>query len=525
MVSTSTTIHTLQWADLAILAPELTLVIAAILITILDLFAPRKWGREWTGALTLISIGISFGFVAWKLADRISLAAAVTPPEVHQLLNHSYRVDDFALWMKLLFLVAAFLVVLMSLRATALSDMLHRSEYYYLILPAVLGAMMLASSGDLITLFIGTELLSITTYILVGMKKSSRGLEGAFKYTVLGGTASAFILYGMSFLYGLSGSTNLNEIGRMLQQNAEAFEPLIYLSFILILVGVGFKIAAAPFHMWAQDVYEASPTPIAAFLAVITKAASLALLFRLVYNSYLGLGYAYGEAASPMFIYKDFTTLILALAAISMVVGTAMALRERRVKRILALSGVANTGYLLVPIGLDLLTGASIYTSSFTSFWYYMAAYLFTVIGAFAVWMIIEKRGGTKEQSALAGLFHRSPWLAAAMILFMLSLAGIPITAGFFGKLYILLGAMATHAVWITIVMMVTSAVSFYIYFGFIRQMYMRGGEAGKVSISWTQHTVVFLCMAGVVGLGLFPNVPMEWLQTLFTIPNDLFTQ
>lgn len=521
-----TIVQPLQWSDLAVLAPELTLVLAAIIITLLDLFVPKKWNREWSGVLSLLSLGAALGFVIWTIVDRIALVQQGGTLETIQLLNHSYRVDDFALWIKVLLLIGAALIVLMSLKAPANANLGHRSEYYYLLLPAVLGAMMLASAGDLITLFIGLELLSITTYILVGIKKDSQGLEGAFKYLVLGGAASAFILYGMSFLYGMSGSTNLMEIGKMLNLHAAAYEPLIYVSFVLLFVGIGFKIASAPFHMWAPEVYEASPSPIASFLAVIAKAASLVLLFRLAFNVFLRLTAASDQASDQLlFLYQDLSTIMLVLAAVSMIVGTTMALREHRVKRVLALSGIANTGYLLVPIALNMLGAGTPYSDSFASFWYYLAAYLFAVIGAFAVWIIVERQSSMREQSTFAGLYHRSPWLALAMTVFMLSLAGIPITAGFVGKLYILLGALATKALWIAVVMMLTSAVSFYVYFGFIRQMYMRQGERDKVGFAFPQQAVVVLCLAGVIGLGLIPNLPLNWIHLVFSVPADIFTQ
>ncbi|MFW5436639.1 NADH-quinone oxidoreductase subunit N [Paenibacillus apiarius] len=507
------TVQLLQVGDLALLAPELTLVIAAILITLIDLVLPRRVNRDLIGGLSFIGVLVSLGFVLWKLYERIQHTEAV---QAVQLLNHSYRIDEFALLLKIVFLTGTAFILLMSIGNMRDEEIPHRGEYYYLLLPAALGGMIMASSGDLITLYVGLELLSITSYILVAMKKSDRkSTEGAFKYAVLGSVASAFILYGMSFLYGITGSTQLGAMAQGLAGNSASFEALIYVSFILMLVGFGFKIAAAPFHAWSPDVYQGAPTPVTAFLAIVSKGAGLAILFRVFYSLFLGLG------GPEMVIYRDFSTMLLAVAALSMVIGTAMALRQANVKRLLALSGIANAGFLLVPIALNLL-GNHLHTSNFSEFMYYLVAYLFMTIGTFAVHMIMERSSGHDEMSGYAGLYYRSPWLAVAMTVFVLSLAGIPITAGFFGKLYIILGAVASKAVWIAILMMVTGVVSFYFYFGFIRQMYMRAGNEAQVRVSLTQGFVVAICVLAVISLGVFPDIVMKAIQRTFSLGADL---
>lgn len=511
----ATTVKLLQLGDLALLAPELTLVIAAIVISLIDLALPRRVNRDIIGGLSLLGVLISLGFVIWKLYQRAFLNEEAA--RSMQLLNQSYRVDDFALLLKMVFLTGTALILLMSIGNIRDKEIPHRGEYYYLLLPAALGAMIMASSGDLITLYVGLELLSITSYILVGLKKNDRkSSEGAFKYAVLGSVASAFILYGMSFVYGMTGSTQLGAIARGLADQVHSFEPLIYVSFLLMLVGFGFKVAAAPFHAWSPDVYAGAPTPVAAFLAVVSKGASLAILFRIFYSLYFGLG-----VNRDMLIYHDFATILLVLAAVSMVIGTTMALKQSNVKRLLALSGIANAGYLLVPIGLDMLDG-SWHSSNFSEFLFYLLAYLFTTIGAFAVHTVMERAAGHDEMKGYAGLYYRSPWLAVAMTVLVLSLAGIPVTAGFMGKLYIIFGAAASHAVWLSVLMMVTGVISFYFYFGFIRQMYMRAGNEDEVRISITQRAVIALCVLIVLLLGVFPGFVVKVIQHVFSIGVDL---
>jgi NADH-quinone oxidoreductase subunit N len=495
----------LQASDFIYLAPELSLVICAIVLTLLDLVLPKKVSRTLLGWLALVGIVASAIFVIYRLGDNpISL------------LNNSYRIDDFANLFKLLFLGGTGLIIFMSLGSVNSDEIPDKGELYYLLLPAVLGAMIMTSSGDLITLFVGLELLSITSYILVGMrKKNQQSNEAAFKYIVLGSIASALILYGMSFIYGMTGSTNLAEIGRVLGENYEAYQAMIYLSFFLILGGLGFKIALAPFHQWAPDVYQGAPVPVAAFLAVVSKAAALALLFRIVYLIYFGLG-----DPNTMPISDDIFLILSVLAAAAMIVGNLVALRQRNMKRLLAYSGVANAGYLLVPIAAQL---SMFHWNNFSELYYYLIAYFLMNIGAFAVFTAVSKASGHEEISGFAGLYYRAPWTAVAMVVFILSLGGLPITGGFFGKLFIMIGAMNMDLYWLAIIMIITSVISLYYYFGIIKQMFMRSANTAKdMVISIPLTITIWLCVVLTVLMGLFPQWLIERINDIFTVVNDL---
>ena len=432
------------------------------------------------------------------------------------LLNDSYRVDDFANLFKLIFLLGTALIVFMSLGSLKREQVSQQGEYYYLFLPAVLGAMIMASSGDLITLFVGLELLSITSYIMVALRKSNdQSQEAAIKYLIMGGIASAFILYGMSFLYGVTGSTNIGEINAALTNFDVSFTPLIFISFILMLVGFGFKIAAAPFHTWAPDVYQGAPTPTTAFLAIVSKAAGFAMMFRVIYNVFYNVGTFESRLSSDLF----FTITIL--AAIAMILGNAMALKQRNVKRLLAYSGIANAGYLLVPLGVAF--GYFNY-SGFSQMYFYLLAYLFMNLGAFAVLMVISRAEGHEEMSGFSGLYHRAPYLAVAMVILILSLAGLPITGGFFGKIFIILGSLSLGIYWLAAVMIATSVMSYYYYFGFIRQMFMRPGhEAKPIKISSPLAITIWLCVGVTVLLGLFPQAVLNIVQDVFNLSSDLW--
>lgn len=498
----------LKLDDLGYLAPELTLVISAVLLSLLDLFMPSQVKRTVLGWLTVLAIIVSAGFVVQRLGTDTPIS----------LLNQSYRVDDFANLMKLVFLAGTGLIVFMSLGTNKEEEIQHEGEFYYLFLPAVLGAMIMASSSDLITLFVGLETLSITSYIMVGIrKKNVLSNEAGFKYLVLGAISSAIILYGMSFLYGMSGSTNLMQIRMALGEGVDSFGPLIYVSFFLLLAGFGFKVAAAPFHTWAPDVYQGAPTPVTAFLAVVSKAAAFAITFRVFMTVFYKIGD--GNAEAP--IGDDGFLAMAAVAAAAMIIGNTMALRQKETKRLLAYSGIANAGYLLVPVA----TGFSlVHFATFHEMLYYLIAYLFMNVGAFAVAMIIEHSTGETSLKGMAGLYYRAPWTAAAMVLIILSLAGIPVTGGFFGKLFIMFGAFQNHQFWLAAIMILTSVVSFYFYFGIIRQMFMRYDEEAKeIKLTLPLAITVWICALAGVLMGFFPDLIVGFIQDVFSFSTDFW--
>ncbi|BBH23870.1 NADH-quinone oxidoreductase subunit N [Paenibacillus baekrokdamisoli] len=513
-------LQSLSWSDAAYLAPEWILIACAVLLVILDLVLPRNVNRAVIGWFTLAGLLTSLGFVVWRLIDMNSSAPVMgedgkAASNVISLLADSYRIDDFASLFKIVFLIATALIVLMSLGSVKSSDIPDKGEFYYLLLPAVVGAMIMASSGDMLTLYIGLELLSITTYVLVGIRKHAVvSAEAAFKYVVTGGISSALVLFGMSYLYGITGATNLGAIAHGIQQHASDYKEMLYVAFFFLLAGLGIKIAAAPFHVWAPDVYQGAPSPITAFLAVVSKGAAFAIVFRIIYNVIF-----YASSADAPITDDIFLTLLI-MAAAAMLIGSAAALRQHNVKRLLALSGVANAGYLLVPVGLAL---GDMHVSNFGEFIFYLAVYLLMTIGALAVVTVISKAAGHDELEGFAGLYYRAPWTAIAMTVFVLSLAGLPITGGFFGKLFILLGAAQTKTYWIIAVMVISSVISYFFYFGFIRQMFMRSTSEEQVHIPFTTGIVIWLCVAATVALGIVPGPVLSWVNDNFSIVSDLF--
>ncbi|WP_274654266.1 NADH-quinone oxidoreductase subunit N [Paenibacillus humicola] len=505
-------LHSFTWSDAAYLAPEWILIALAIVLALVDLALPKRSDRSVIGWLTLAGLLASLGVVIWRLLDMNAGAGG----QPIRLLADSYRIDDFSSMLKIVFLSATALIVLMSLGTVKREDIPEKGEFYYLLLPAVVGAMVMASSGDLVTLFVGLELLSITTYVLVGVRKYAvESAEAAFKYVVTGGISSALVLFGMSYLYGLTGATNLGDIATGVQQHAGDFKALLYVAFFMLIAGFGIKIAAAPFHVWAPDVYQGAPTPVTAFLAVVSKGAAFAILFRILYNA------ATGASADNAPIGSDIFLTLLIVAAAAMIIGSTAALRQRNLKRMLALSGVANAGYLLVPLGMSF---KGLHAANFGEFIFYLTAYVLMNVGVFAVYAAVERTSGHSDLKGLAGLYYRAPWTAAAMVVFVLSLAGLPVTGGFFGKLFILLGAAQSRLYWIVAVMAGTSVITYYFYFGLVRQMFMRSTtDEGDVHIPVTTGVVIWLCALLTVALGVVPSPLLDWVNAHFSVINDLF--
>lgn len=507
-------LQTLTWSDTWYLAPEIVLSLFTVLLAIIDLLLPKRVNRDVIGWLTFVGLIVAAGFVVMHLLDLRDLAEAGKIAS-YSLLSGSYRVDDFGNLLKLVFLGASAFIVFTSLGTIRDGDIAIKGEFYYLLLPAVLGAMVMSSSGDLLTLFIGLELLSITTYILVASRKRNRqSTEAAFKYVVVGGVASAFILYGMSFLYGVTGGTNLLAIVQQMDPALVNFRALLYISFFLMIAGFAVKLAMAPFHAWAADVYQGAPTPVTAFLAVVAKGAAFAMLYRIFMNT------AFFTSGEDGIMKSDIFVGLAVLAAAAMIVGTAGALRQRNVKRLLALSGVANAGIMLIPLVLDL---TELHSSFFSEFLYYFIAYAFMNIGAFAVLTVVSRDTGNDTISGFAGLYHRAPWTAGAMTILLCSLAGIPVTGGFFGKLFILFSTVQTHTYWLAAILLITTVVSYAVYFTFIRQMYMRSGNIDSgLRLTGPAAITIWLCTLATLALGFLPVPILDWINEIFSIPMDI---
>src|SRR5436189_2250159 len=417
-------------SDFYNILPELVLTSGALVVLIVDVLLPK----ERRGALAWVTL----------LAIGATLVALVPFRATHVEVAHGLiAVDGFALFFKILFLGAAALTVLMSdhyLEVEGASP----GEYYFLILCATLGMMIMAGGIDLITIFIGLGTMAVSFYILAGyIKPSQRSNEAAVKYFLLGAFSLGILLYGMSLMYGLSGTTNLRVMAAQL--TGQERDPRLVLAVILVVAGVGFKIAAVPFHMWAPDVYEGAPTPITAFLSVGSKAASFAMLIRI-----------FVEGLPVM--SADWRLMFWALSIATMTVGNVAAVTQTNVKRMLAYSSVAHAGYVLMGIVAGTARGI-------TATLVYLMIYSFMQLGAFAVVVVLRRRDVQGDElKDFSGLAFRNPFAAFAMLLFMLSLGGIPPTAGFMGKFWLFSAAIDAQYYGLALIGVLNSAVSLYYY-------------------------------------------------------------
>ena len=408
----------------------------------------------------------------------------------------SFVEDPLALFFKRFFIVAAILVLFLS---AEFSDRLAGvSEYYSLILFALAGMLFAASSNDFAMLFVSIELITITFYVLVSFQRGRLvSLEAGVKYLILGALSSAFLVFGIALIWGTTGKFNFNDLAQVSGQFLD--NKIFLLGVLFVLVGLGFKIAAFPFQIWAPDVYQGAPTPTTAFLAVGSKAAGFVLLLRVLF------------VAFPE-VTKHWANLLIVISGITILYGNLCALPQRNLKRLMGYSSISHAGYLLLGV-------AALSASGQSALLYYLAGYLFTVIASFTVIALVMRHLNDEDISALAGLSQRSPLLAATMTLAMVSLAGIPPLAGFFGKFLLLKSVIeaeqATHNhgyYCLAFTALVGVVISLYYYFGVVRAIYWSkdAPDLSPIPLSGAAKFSIAICIAGMFWLGIFPNTMLN---------------
>ena len=469
----------LSLSDFYYILPEIVLTTAALVLLVADVMLPR--GSRWLAWVTLAGL-------AATLLSMIPLVNAHV-----EVSNGLIAVDKFAFFFKVIFLIAAALTVLMSVRYLEVEGA-SPGEYYFLIMCSTLGMMIMAGGIDLITLFIGLETMAVSFYILTGfIKPNQRSNEAAVKYFLLGAFSLGILLYGMSLLYGFAGTTNLRVMAATFA--GQPRNPVLILAVILIAAGMGFKIAAVPFHMWAPDVYEGAPTPITAFLSVGSKAASFAMLLRILLEGVPSMSAEWRE-------------LFWVLAIITMTVGNVAALTQSNVKRMLAYSSIAHAGYVLMGIVAGGQRGV-------TAILVYLFVYGFMQIGAFAVVVLLHRRDVIGEDlKDFSGLHFRSPLAAFAMLLFMLSLGGIPPTAGFMGKFWLFGAAIEEGYYWLALIGVLNSAVSLYYYVRIVVFMYLKKETTGSDPVTSPALALTLaVAVAATILLGVYPRQLFEFAE------------
>jgi NADH-quinone oxidoreductase subunit N len=402
-------------------------------------------------------------------------------------------------------LVLTILVIVLSIESTFTS---HVGEYLALILIATSSMMFLVGSQNILLIFISLELLSLSLYILAAFsKRSAKSAEAALKYFLFGGMSAAFTLFGLSLVYGLSNTTNLVQIAKAIK--GPSLDPLLIVAIVMIVIGFGFKVAAVPFHFWAPDVYEGAPAPSAALIASGSKVAGLVIFYQVMVIGFAG---AEGSAAWGSYV-TGWVPVIALVAALSMVLGNLVAIMQTSVRRLLAYSAIAHVGYML----LALVSHTEL---SFVALLYYAITYALTTIGAFGVVAIVEGEIGSDRLSDFSGLSRRAPVLSLCMLIFMLSLAGIPPLAGFFGKFYLFTSTLTAAPrtlglLWLVILAIAMSAVSLYYYLQVLKRIYVAdpAAEAASIRIPAVSQFVLCLIALGVVLLGCAPKTLLDLLQ------------
>lgn len=478
--------------DLIVLIPEMMLTATALFLLLLDLFLPEDL-KGWLIAISLLGIGGAL------------IANAAVPIQSGPLAQGMLAFDGISKFLNFVFLLGGGLAL--SISAAYLKRQgIARGEYYTLILFSTMGAMLMGSSADLLMVFLGLETLSIPLYILAAfLRRSQPSQEAGLKYFLLGAFSSALFLYGIALVYGATGTTQLMGLISALPQALEARPFLLYGGLGLMLVGLGFKAAAVPFHTWAPDVYEGAPTSVTAFMAVAAKVGAFAAMLRVFALAFPALAVSWA-------------TIVGALAILTMILGNVVAVVQLNLKRLLAYSSIAHAGYLLIAVAAA--QSPLLLQAAESSLLFYLLVYTLMTLGAFGVIILAEGRGENLSLEDLGGLAARHPWVGAMMAVFMISLAGLPPTAGFFAKFYVFKAAVDAGELGLALVGALTSVISVYYYLRVVYYIYVRPAAAERPLYASPLALIGLGLMAlGVLLLGLYPPLALGWLGQTLVIP------
>ncbi len=473
----------MDFGEYFLLAPEFFLAFAAMGLLLLGT-AKRQLTSRSAARFCQISLVIT-GAMLWWVHIQV--------PEARSILSGMFVIDGFSMFWKVLLLLATFLTVLLSVRYLEESDY-RAGEYYSLILFATVGMLFMASGDSLLSIWISLETMALSSYVLAGyFKRELKSNESALKYFVLGALSSGVLLYGISLLYGATGTVQLESLASALAEIGNT--PLVSLGWLMLAAGLLFKVAAVPFHVWTPDVYVGAPTPVTAFLAAASKTASFAILVRIFYRGLGGL---------------DWQMMIAIVSVASMIWGNIAALTQTNVKRMLAYSSIAQAGYIL--IGVLAVNEIGLWAVLF-----YLMAYVFITMGVFGTVILLERKEYAGEEFGdYAGLSSRAPLLAAMMTLFMLALTGIPPTGGFVGKVYLFAAAVEAGWIWVAVIGVLASAVSLYYYFAVVVQMYFKKSDQ-QTPVPLTAPALVgaiIFCAIATLALGLIPGPFIEMVKS-----------
>jgi NADH-quinone oxidoreductase subunit N len=460
--------------DYSLLIPEYLLAGLAALIVGLDLFVGRRV-RGYLPYLTAAALGVILVVSMLYVND--------TPKDFGGLI----QIDNFTTLFRVFFIATTAVVALASTHFVK-GHLRHAGEYYGLLVLSTIGAIYMAAARELLTAYIALELLSFSLYVLVSFAKMDpKSNEGGMKYMLLGAFSSALFLYGLSLIYGVTGSTFYSDISSALAAGTADFDLAMLMGLVLVIAGLGFKVAAVPFHMWTPDAYEGAPLPITAYLSAASKAAGFALLLRLFSSAFLS-------------VLEDWQWIVAVLAVASMIVGNLVAIQQHNIKRLMAYSSIVQVGFMLMAI-------AALSHDTASALVLHMVGYVITNLAAFAVIIIYYNLTDKDEIPGYSGLAERAPFLALSLTVALFSLAGMPLFAGFATK-FILFQAVAEEGfLWLAVIAVINSFVSLYYYLLVIRQMYVsEAEEKTRLRVPFAANAVVFVLVVGIFVVGLFPR-------------------
>ncbi|MDR4506451.1 MAG: NADH-quinone oxidoreductase subunit N [Candidatus Scalindua sp.] len=479
--------------DLKSIAPIILITIAAMVVLITDVFF-KKLPKETLGYLSFLAVLIT-GLITFAQSGSTVYSPVYS-------FSDTFVVDNFSIFFNYIFLISTAIVILMSVYYLE-QEGVNYGEYYTLLLFATMGMMLMAGAADLITIFLGLEIMSISLYVLAGFRRERMDSnESSLKYFLLGAFATCFLLYGIALLYGATGTTNIKEIGTFITDNHAFSNPMIVMGASLLIIGFGFKMAAVPFHKWVPDVYEGAPTSVTAFMSAGPKAAAFAVFLRVFLVSLPGLE-------------QKWSVILWVMAALTMTIGNVVAITQSNIKRMLAYSSIAHAGYVLMAV----ITAGSSGTASIL---FYLLVYVFMNLGAFAVIMILGKKGDENLQiDDYSGLGYKHPVLAIVMSIFMFSLAGIPPFAGFMGKFYIFSAAVESGFVILAVIGVINSVISVYYYLRVTVVMYMKKPARDFAPLSLSPYIILALIITiwGTIHLGIFPSMIIELARKSVLLP------
>jgi NADH-quinone oxidoreductase subunit N len=480
----------MTWGDTLFLLPEIVLIIGACLLLVAPVTFRRGVGEARRGPSAAAAKWTTLGVLGATTVTLFLASYLVQNFEQTPMFARMFALDAFSIFFKLLFLVTIALVVLLSdgfLRDSSYSAW----EYYSLMAFALCGMMFMASGVHLASIYVGLELMSLSSYILAGyFKNEQKSTEAAMKYFILGSVSSAILLYGISLIYGVTGSLNLLDLSAAM--STLVTNDVLVFGIMLLGAGLCFKIAAAPFHVWTPDVYEGAPTPVTAFLSTASKTAAFAIFARIFY---VGMHH----------FQLDWQYVLAVVAALSMIIGNLAAVTQNNIKRLLAYSSIGHAGYVLLGI-------ISISEMGLRGVLVYSVVYVFATLGVWAVVLMLATSGYAGEQiSDFDGLHRRAPFWAFGMIVFLLSLGGIPPTAGFIGKYFLFASAVGAGFGWLAIIAVLMSAVSMFYYLRIVVAMYLRDGEmTNVVGKSGSLRLVAAVCLLVTLLFGILPSTLIQ---------------